>query len=193
MVKKDIRILVLFEDRPTQWGLRGDPCLWEEMKDAIGELPLLESEDQLILLIERTFEELTGVSLSSTDDILVERYSHGGMSSGYVCTEFWRKVAVPLLQGRYSIASKTKTYKLLTAEGTEIEVTTPGTIGGHRQLKIYGRLDCPSALSHISKGNYVKHRVFFADEATAIEAGFRPCAKCLKKKYDEWKTALSIK
>ena len=40
-----------------------------------------------------------------------------------------------------------------------------GTIGGHRRTRIYGRLDCPSALRAIARGGYVTHRVFFADEA----------------------------
>ena len=63
----------------------------------------------------------------------------------------------------------------------------PGTLGGYKKRKIYGRLDCPSALRHIAKGEYVKHRVFFADEATAIKAGYRPCGICMKEAYKAWK------
>ena len=63
----------------------------------------------------------------------------------------------------------------------------PGTLGGYKKRKIYGRLDCPSALRHIAKGEYVKHRVFFADEATAIKAGYRPCGICMKEAYKVWK------
>jgi hypothetical protein len=187
MLKQEINASSLFDAKPDQWGLRGDPYLWEEMKHAIGGLHLIESEVQLISLVERTFEQLTGVSVSTSGDILIERYKHGGMSSGYVSTEFWRNIAIPLLRVRYTKATQTKTYKLLTANGTEVEATTPGTIGGHRQLGIYGRLDCPSALTFINKGKYIQHRVFFADEITAIAAGYRPCAKCMKLKYDEWK------
>jgi methylphosphotriester-DNA--protein-cysteine methyltransferase len=64
-----------------------------------------------------------------------------------------------------------------------------GTFGGHRRTRIYGRLDCPSALRAIARGGYVKHRVFFADEATAIAAGYRPCARCMPDRYREWKLA----
>ena len=60
-------------------------------------------------------------------------------------------------------------------------------MGGHKRLKIYGCLDCPSALRHIARGGYVKHRVFFADEKTAVAAGYRPCAVCMKEKYALWK------
>ena len=41
----------------------------------------------------------------------------------------------------------------------------PGTVGGHRASRIYGRLDCPSAKRAIVNGGYAAHRVFFADEA----------------------------
>ena len=80
-----------------------------------------------------------------------------------------------------------KTYKLINAEGKEYISTVPGSLGGHRKLKIYGRLDCPSAAKFIAKGQYVQNRVFFLDEATAIAAGYRPCAKCMREAYLKWK------
>ena len=63
------------------------------------------------------------------------------------------------------------------------------TIGGHRGTRIYGRLDCPSALRAIARGGYVKHRVFFADEAAAVAAGYRPCARCMPEQYRKWKAS----
>jgi hypothetical protein len=39
----------------------------------------------------------------------------------------------------------------------------------------------------IARGGYVRNRVFFADEQTAIAAGYRPCATCLPEKYARWK------
>ena len=64
-----------------------------------------------------------------------------------------------------------------------------GTLGGHRTTRIYGRLDCPSALRAIANGGYVANRVFFADEAAAVAAGYRPCARCLPERYRDWKAA----
>ncbi len=78
-------------------------------------------------------------------------------------------------------------YKLLESDGKEFLSETKGTLGGHRGNKIYGRLDCPTALSYIAKGQYVKHRVFFANEQTAIRAGYRPCARCMPGEYKKWK------
>ena len=78
-------------------------------------------------------------------------------------------------------------YHLVGKDGKKYLSSEKGTIGGHRKLKIYGRLDCPSALRHIQNGSYVNHRVFFADELTAIQAGYRPCAVCMKEHYKQWK------
>jgi hypothetical protein len=51
-----------------------------------------------------------------------------------------------------------RTWTLLDAAGRPAGRPRPGTLGGHR----------------------VGHRVFFADAATAVAAGCRPCAVCLR-------------
>lgn len=78
-------------------------------------------------------------------------------------------------------------YNLIGADGHPLESELPGTLGGHRKMKLYGRLDCPSALAAIARGQYVRNRVFFADEAAAVAAGYRPCARCLPLPYAAWK------
>ncbi|MHC1558870.1 Ada metal-binding domain-containing protein [Actinomycetospora sp. C-140] len=70
------------------------------------------------------------------------------------------------------------TYRLIGADGRPYTSEVPGTLGGHRRLRIYGRLDCPSALRWLARGHYARHRVFFADAATARAAGYRPCRVC---------------
>ena len=80
-----------------------------------------------------------------------------------------------------------KSYTLIGADGKPYASHVPGTLGGHRRNKGYGRLDCRAALGWIAKGHYVRHRVFFADEQTAIRAGYRPCAVCLPERYTDWK------
>ena len=83
------------------------------------------------------------------------------------------------------------TWRLLGADGRPCDSAVPGTLGGHRCTRIYGRLDCPSALRAIARGGYVTQRVFFAGEATAIAAGYRPCAVCLPEAYQAWKARRS--
>jgi hypothetical protein len=85
---------------------------------------------------------------------------------------------------------KNTVYILLDKAEQPYESERKGLLGGHKKGKIYGRLDCPSALRAIASGHYVKYRVFFADEATAIQAGYRPCAVCLPKQYGVWKKSI---
>ena len=67
--------------------------------------------------------------------------------------------------------TKLKKYKLIGRDGKEYISDIPGTLGGNKKLKIYGRLDCPSALRWIKKGYYTQNRVFFESEEIAKEAG----------------------
>ena len=79
-----------------------------------------------------------------------------------------------------------KKYLLLGPDGRVYESTTPRELGGNSKARIYGRLDCPAANAALSKG-YAQRRVFFADEAAAIAAGYRPCGRCMKERYQLWK------
>ena len=84
-------------------------------------------------------------------------------------------------------------YKLINEDGNKYFSKIPGTIGGNSRLKIYGKLDCKSALRWIHKGYYIDNRVFFEDEDVAIRAGYRPCGICMKDKYNLWKEKNIIK
>ena len=78
-------------------------------------------------------------------------------------------------------------FKLIDSNGQPYLSDTPGKLGGYKKMKIYGKLDCPSAQKWIEKGHYIQHRVFFENEETAIAAGYRPCAKCMPDEYKQWK------
>jgi hypothetical protein len=82
-------------------------------------------------------------------------------------------------------------YRLIGADGKPYESDQPGTLGGNRRSHIFGRLDCPTALRAITRGGYVQNRVFFADEASAVAAGYRPCGVCCKDRYAAWKRMFS--
>ena len=94
---------------------------------------------------------------------------------------------------QFGITTTKKPYKLLSREGKIYLSEIPGKLGGNSRLKIYGRLDCPSANRWINKGHYVKNRVFFANEETAIAAGYRPCAVCMPEEYKKWKEKQKVK
>jgi len=80
-----------------------------------------------------------------------------------------------------------RSFTLIGRDGRPFSSPTPGAFGGHRRTRIYGKLDCRSALQAIARGGYVTHRVFFRDESTAIAVGYRPCAVCMPAKYARWK------
>ncbi|ATJ85528.1 Ada metal-binding domain-containing protein [Ralstonia solanacearum] len=80
-----------------------------------------------------------------------------------------------------------RTWTLLGADGQPYESPVPGTLGGHRRTRLYGRLDCRAARRAIARGGYVRHRVFFLTEADTRAAGYRPCAVCLPQAYAAWK------
>lgn len=87
----------------------------------------------------------------------------------------------------------TKSYRLLGGDGRFHDSNRPGLLGGNSRLRIYGRLDCGSALRALAAGDsYRKHRVFFADERTALKAGYRPCGKCMRREYQNWRAASSM-
>jgi hypothetical protein len=89
--------------------------------------------------------------------------------------------------GRDTISAGVKRYRLIGGDGEPYESETKGRLGGHARTRVYGRLDCPVALSLLRRGVQPRHRVFFADEATAIAAGFRPCGACMRAQYRAWK------
>ncbi len=79
-----------------------------------------------------------------------------------------------------------KSYRLTAPDGSIYLSDTPGELGGNRNLRIYGRLTCGSARAALPRG-FAQHRVFFANEAMAIVAGYRPCGNCMRERYRQWK------
>lgn len=101
MRKDTDTIAALFEEKPFQWGLRGDPHLWNEMSEYFKHTPIPETADELVNLIETVFKSLTGHSISEKTNFYIERFSHGGMSSGVISPEFWMNKVIPMLRERY--------------------------------------------------------------------------------------------
>ncbi len=82
---------------------------------------------------------------------------------------------------------KDRTYVLTTATGDPFESRTPGELAASRRTRIYGQLDCPAALKALRRGGYSTHRVFFADQKTALAAGYRPCGVCMNAEHEAWR------
>ena len=56
------------------------------------------------------------------------------------------------------------------------------TLAGNGRLKIFGLLTCSSG-KRMKKEN----RIFFKNEAEAIQLGFRPCGHCRYEQYQKWR------
>jgi hypothetical protein len=91
----------LFTPEPSQWGLRGDPYLWRELRETLAGQAWPATADELEALLVTSIEAQIGAPLAGEAPIFVQRFSHGGMSSGLVDPRFWRATALPLLRARY--------------------------------------------------------------------------------------------
>ena len=92
----------LFQGKPAQWGLRGDPHLWQEMSVHFAGTALPDSAAQLEQLLTEAFETLTGQPITTETHIRIDRFPRSGMSGGMVSAQFWRETAVPLLLKRFT-------------------------------------------------------------------------------------------
>jgi len=173
------------ESEPSYWGF-----------DAYDQYRGENAEPQLV----KIFHKLESLGYIKTFTIIPDdgspRWKYFGKSDGsidvaLVDTRFLKNKLVAEQIEILLWSTKTdileKPYFLTDSSNKQLLSSIPGNIGGHKELKIYGRLDCPSATRYITDGKYVRHRVFFADEKTAISAGYRPCAKCMPEAYRKWK------
>jgi hypothetical protein len=91
--------------------LRGDPYLWDDLIEHIGNLELPNSASEVKASLESAIVSLTGTEFDGDDAYFVERYNHGGMSGGHISRHFWAATAIPLLVSRFrGRAPKTRDY-----------------------------------------------------------------------------------
>jgi O-acetyl-ADP-ribose deacetylase (regulator of RNase III) len=112
----------LFTAEPAQWGLRGDPYLWRAMREHFAAVPRPATMAGLEEQIAAAFLQLTGHPLSADDPFFVERFAHGGMSSGHISPEFWREAAVPLIKQRYAEGPTMERVSVVQADITTLPV-----------------------------------------------------------------------
>lgn len=101
-----INVSVIFETRPIQWGWRGDPFLWDEMKTYFETKKLPYTKGQFMDDFYFFFKLVTGDELGSSNKSYVERFAKVGMSKGLISHEFWIEKGLPLLCSRLDAANK---------------------------------------------------------------------------------------
>ncbi len=107
----------LFSDPLLGWGLRGDPYLWSALQSDFDRVPIPDTDSEFEAILHRQIAEHLGQSLDSGESVYVEKFAHGGMSSGQVSLEYWRETALPLLLHRYRVRAVRA--KLPLAEAAE--------------------------------------------------------------------------
>lgn len=93
----------LFNAKPSQWGLRGDPYLWKELRNSLMEIesPLSQAafeealEHQFYHFIERHGKQ------TSEDIIWFEHFPQSGMSGGLISLKWWQETGLPFLKNRF--------------------------------------------------------------------------------------------
>jgi hypothetical protein len=97
---------VLFTPEPEQWGLRGDPGVWQAMKEHLASVPVPDSSADVERLLTNSFHAVVGVDITTDrqhdDDhhVYLEQFARGGMSSGVIDVHTWRDRLLPLLAAR---------------------------------------------------------------------------------------------
>lgn len=92
----------LFDEQPAHWGLRGDPYVWEAIREQLAGQPLPDDAAALEESLLTAFTSVVGVDLrtESADEVYREEFAHGGLSSGHVSLSAWRDWLIPLLVSR---------------------------------------------------------------------------------------------
>lgn len=97
----NINVASVFDEPLVQWGLRGDPFLWSDIRTEFINDLIPFTEEQFKSKFNMVFKEKTGHSIDLGDEVIyVKKYANGGMSSGGISIEFWNKKAIPVLISR---------------------------------------------------------------------------------------------
>lgn len=73
-----------------------------EMHEHFSEIPRPTTTSELEDQVAQAFLLLTGLPMSTPESFRVERFAHGGISSGFVSPGFWRGRAMALIKKRYA-------------------------------------------------------------------------------------------
>ena len=91
----------IFEEKPESWGFRGDPYFWDYLRERAENMEMI-SPEELEKWIKEEYFSLSGKALTDKygDFAVIDRFAHGGMSSGGVDNLWWTDTGIPLLKSR---------------------------------------------------------------------------------------------
>ena len=94
-----MKLSVIFKEKPEYWGLRGDPYFWDYLCELAENMDII-SPDELEKWIRDEHMRLSGEFMTDVSIVRVEKFAHGGMSSGGISGEWWTETGIPLLKSR---------------------------------------------------------------------------------------------
>ena len=88
-----------FDVLPGQWGVRGDPHVWQAMRERLAHTPTPDTAEAVRAALLDAFNSIVDVDLDTETERYVRRneFDHGGMSGGMVDIEWWRTKGMPHL------------------------------------------------------------------------------------------------
>ena len=97
----NMKLSIIFAEKPERWGLRGDPYFWDYLKQRAENMDII-SPDELDQWIKEEYSTLSGKALTDKymDFAVIEQFAHGGMSSGGVDNRWWMDEGIPLLKSK---------------------------------------------------------------------------------------------
>jgi molybdenum cofactor cytidylyltransferase len=97
----EVQVSDLFVPFPQQYGLRGDAYLWGSLAAYFFSLPM-DVETDIETTFKDAFAQMTRHQFNQApDEFFDERFAHGGMSSGHVSMDWWRREGLPLVRRRF--------------------------------------------------------------------------------------------
>lgn len=98
LLDREITLDEVFLIEPEQWGLRGDPVVWEEMKNCFRNETIPLDSDELQKMLCDVYKNITGHNLDQKDDkFYFDSLDKGGMSGGYVLPQWWQNEGIPFI------------------------------------------------------------------------------------------------
>lgn len=91
-----------FDPLSSNWGLRGDPGLWMDMKLKFKDASIPPDSIELDIILYAMFKDLVGNPPQRGKDYYVVKYDKGGMSTGKVCSDWWLDNGFLLIVGRFN-------------------------------------------------------------------------------------------
>jgi hypothetical protein len=93
----------IFDNKPEQWGLRGDPEAWAELREKFKNFNNSKPEKEFNKKLDEEFKKLINKGKTKSQNMVwFENYSQHGMSGGFVSLDWWLEKGLPLLKDMYA-------------------------------------------------------------------------------------------